>query len=1095
MTDFKPTKIVDDAGAKKLQRFETNDTIAVAHGGTGAIDAATARTNLGAEAAGAAASAVSAHEGAHDHSLLHTQGTDQGLDTGGPNAVTALALSGHVASSANPHAVTAAQTGAEPLGAVASHETTYDHADLHTQGTDAGLDTGGVNAVTAAQLKAHLGDITGNPHALSYDDVGAEPIGAVSGHAGNTFSGAGTTNHVPDPVTETGKFLRDDGSWSDPPGGGDMTKAVYDTGNDGRVDNAEQLNDGVNVATAANVKDAVDKKHTAGTDQHLDFGGAQQVSAAQAKSAYDHSIVVAGNPHALDAADVGADAAGTAASEVSTHNTAFAGAGGMGHVPDPVTATGKFLKDDGTWASPAGSGDMTKAVYDVTDNGRVDNAEQLSDGTNIATAAQAKTAYDHSQVTTGNPHSLNAADVGAESAGAVATHETTYDHVGLLHDDEAGEFAAVVLKGTPVAADILLIEDSAAANAKKRTTIGDIDHNLLTNYVVDQHRTINDVGTASTDLWSANKINTELAGKADTGHAHGAGDVTSGVFADARISQSSVTQHQAAIDHDALTNYTAAAHRTINDAGSAATDLWSAQKIAAEDALLIAHADISEAEGWLRKTGASTYEAVKTNHTATTAPAATDDSGSGYAVGSTWLNTTLEQWHVCIDATATAAVWVPMVPTGGTANQVLIKQSATKFDIGWGDAVLPDVPAESTGGLVTWDSADVADFLAAGTAGQILGIASGVHPTLEWQDPSFTTLKDTNGNEILVFTTVASAVNHVDITNNVTAGSPAIRAVGDDANVDLRLLGKGTGKVQIASDIQLTSAGLAVYDSSGNELMVFTDVASAVNHIDVVNNVTGSGPIIRAIGGDANVDLRLLSKGTGVISVEDDLKVDTGNVIDTNDNQILKLTPVASAVNHLDIINAATGGKVTMRAVGTDTNVDLNLVGKGTGIIQANSKDVWTDGNQKYAQLNMGTDNSLTGTETILFDESIIEVGDCVTIVTESVLGDAFEIDVAGDYDIVAEASVLKTSNGVDNIHMVCWVKASGGSWLSRTYDAHAAVGGGSDYGQVALHQILSLGDGDRVRFQVTPATTDGTVTLQADECHVLIRRLGEKSV
>lgn len=35
-------------------------------------------------------------------------------------------------------------------------------------------------------------------------------------------------------------------------------------------------------------------------------------------------------------------------------------------------------------------------------------------------------------------------------------------------------------------------------------------------------------------------------------HAHAAGDVTSGTFADARVSQSSVTQHNAALDHGAL---------------------------------------------------------------------------------------------------------------------------------------------------------------------------------------------------------------------------------------------------------------------------------------------------------------------------------------------------------------------------------------------------------------------------------------------------------------------------------------------------------------------------------------------------------------
>lgn len=68
----------------------------------------------------------------------------------------------------------------------------------------------------------------------------------------------------------------------------DMTKAIYDTDNDGIVDKAESVDDGIgNSSTAVQVKDAVTKKHTGGTDQYLDQGGANEISAAHAKEAYD----------------------------------------------------------------------------------------------------------------------------------------------------------------------------------------------------------------------------------------------------------------------------------------------------------------------------------------------------------------------------------------------------------------------------------------------------------------------------------------------------------------------------------------------------------------------------------------------------------------------------------------------------------------------------------------------------------------------------------------------------------------------------------------------------------------------------------------
>ena len=52
-----------------------------------------------------------------------------------------------------------------------------------------------------------------------------------------------------------------------------------------------------------------------------------------------------------------------------------------------------------------------------------------------------------------------------------------------------------------------------------------------------------------------------------------------GTVTNAMVPESAVTQHEGAIDHDALTNYVAGQHRVINDSGTSATELWSASKI------------------------------------------------------------------------------------------------------------------------------------------------------------------------------------------------------------------------------------------------------------------------------------------------------------------------------------------------------------------------------------------------------------------------------------------------------------------------------------------------------------------------------------
>ncbi len=56
----------------------------------------------------------------------------------------------------------------------------------------------------------------------------------------------------------------------------------------------------------------------------------------------------------------------------------------------------------------------------------------------------------------------------------------------------------------------------------------------------------------------------------------------------------------------------------------------------------------------------------------TVAPTATDDSAAGYAVGSRWLDTTNNKVYVCIDSTATAAIWQEQLPDGGTADNLTI---------------------------------------------------------------------------------------------------------------------------------------------------------------------------------------------------------------------------------------------------------------------------------------------------------------------------------------------------------------------------------------------------------------------------------------
>ena len=57
------------------------------------------------------------------------------------------------------------------------------------------------------------------------------------------------------------------------------------------------------------------------------------------------------------------------------------------------------------------------------------------------------------------------------------------------------------------------------------------------------------------------------------------------------------------------------------------------------------------------------------------------------------------------------------------------------------------------------------------------------------------------------------------------------------------------------------------------------------------------------------------------------------SILDTNSNELFKLTATSSAVNELTYANAATGNKPTFTASGGDTNIGVSIQPKGSGTV------------------------------------------------------------------------------------------------------------------------------------------------------------------
>jgi hypothetical protein len=170
------------------------------------------------------------------------------------------------------------------------------------------------------------------------------------------------------------------------------------------------------------------------------------------------------------------------------------------------------------------------------------------------------------------------------------------------------------------------------------------------------------------------------------------------------------------------------------------------------------------------------------------------------------------------------------------------------------------------------------------------------------------------GAESLRVTPVGSAVNYVQIGGAGTGVSPVIRFQGSDANVGGFYDTTGSGSHFFRTN---------VYGGAPTQFLI-AHTASAVNYLQVSGAVTGGGPFILSQGSDANINVLIATKGTGAILFRSD----------NGANDQFRVAHTASAVNYLQVTGGATGSAATLSAQGSDTNIDIALTPKGTGVLR-----------------------------------------------------------------------------------------------------------------------------------------------------------------
>jgi hypothetical protein len=149
--------------------------------------------------------------------------------------------------------------------------------------------------------------------------------------------------------------------------------------------------------------------------------------------------------------------------------------------------------------------------------------------------------------------------------------------------------------------------------------------------------------------------------------------------------------------------------------------------------------------------------------------------------------------------------------------------------------------------------ADGTNIVDTGTV-SLTGVQTLTNKTLT--APILDEINDSNGNEEIIFTTTASAVNEITIANATTGNRPNISVTGDDTNIGLSVSTKGTGLIlfndgAFNADATLTDGATITWDVG----------SSPVAKVTLGGNRTLSAPTNSASG--QFISLTVIQDATG----------------------------------------------------------------------------------------------------------------------------------------------------------------------------------------------------------------------------------------
>jgi len=189
---------------------------------------------------------------------------------------------------------------------------------------------------------------------------------------------------------------------------------------------------------------------------------------------------------------------------------------------------------------------------------------------------------------------------------------------------------------------------------------------------------------------------------------------------------------------------------------------------------------------------------------------------------------------------------------------------------------------------------------------------------------------DNYNNELLKFNQTKLAINELTIHNSSSGVGPTIQSTGEDKNIDLNLQSKGTGVFNLLTN-------------KNKKLTIDFDKNSVNSNTTLlINSNSDSNSIItlpesttELVGNDTKQSLYNKTLVNPIFTNE-------SYISDINGKELIQFTNDSSAVNYLSISNSSINKSPSLKANGIDKDVDLNLSGKGNGIVKINNSEIVT---------------------------------------------------------------------------------------------------------------------------------------------------------